>query len=77
MSVSLEFSILIAEDEEGNYEPIEIASSANEAREIAQSDMRRRLRAIESNEDPGICPYEYKVWKDGKVRLTISAKEVA
>ncbi len=58
----LGFAMLIAEDEEGHYEPVGVASTINEAREIAVSNMRARVRRVERGLDPGLCPYEYKVW---------------
>ncbi len=35
----LGLAMLIAEDEEGHYEPIGVASTINEAKEIAASDL--------------------------------------
>ena len=58
-------AMLIAEDEEGHHEPVAVASTINEAKEIAESDLRSRMRRIERGEDPGICPYTYKVWARG------------
>jgi len=57
--------MLIAEDEEGQYEPVAVVASISEAREIAESDLRGRMRRLERGEDPGLCPYEYKVWANG------------
>jgi hypothetical protein len=56
---------LIVEDEESNYEPIGIAISINEAKEMAQDDFRARMRSLEHDEDPGLCPYQYKLWARG------------
>ncbi len=58
-------AMLIAEDEEGHYEPVASIININEGREIAQSDMRRRMRQLERGNDPSICPYYYKVWATG------------
>ena len=58
-------AMLIVEDEEANYEPIAVAVSITEAKQIAQDDMKRRLRGLEHDGDPGICPYEYKLWARG------------
>ena len=58
-------AILIAEDEEGHYEPIGAVISINEAREIAKSNMEYKMRELERGGDPGLCPYEYKVWARG------------
>ena len=58
-------AILIAEDEEGNYEAIAVAANIREGKELAQSDLRERLRRLERDGDPGICPYQYKLWARG------------
>ena len=61
----LGMAMLIAEDEEGHHEPVAVASTINEAKEIAQSDLRSRMRRIERGDDPGMCPYIYKLWARG------------
>jgi hypothetical protein len=61
----LGIAMLIAEDEEGHYDPVAAVVSINEAREIAESDMRGRRRELERGGDPGLCPYLYKVWAQG------------
>ena len=62
----LGLAIVVAEDEEGQqYHPVAVASTINEARELAASDLRGRMRELERGGDPGICPYEYKVWAQG------------
>ena|ERR1039458_9278016 len=58
-------AMLIVEDEEGRYEPAAVASTIDEARELATSDLRERMRRQERGEDAGLCPYEYKVWAQG------------
>ena len=55
-STDLGMAMLIVEDEEGHYEPVAIAASIGEAREIAANDMRERTRRLERDQDPGICP---------------------
>lgn len=55
-------AMLIAEDSEGNYEPIAAVISINEARELAGDDMHRRRTRLEGDEDAGMCPEVYKVW---------------
>ena len=57
--------MLIAEDEEGNYEPISVAANIREGKELAHGDLRERLRRLERDEDPGICPCQYKLWARG------------
>jgi hypothetical protein len=62
---ALGLAMLIAEDEDGHYEPVAVASTINEAKEIAASDMRGRRRRLERGGDPGLCPYRYMVWAQG------------
>jgi len=61
----LGLAMLIAEDEEGHYEPVAVASTINEAKELAESDLRGRMRRLERGGDPGMCPYTYKLWAQG------------
>jgi hypothetical protein len=61
----LGIAMLIVEDEEGHYEPLNAASTINEGKEMAQYDLRFRLKRLESDEDPGLCPYLYKLWARG------------
>jgi len=61
----LGLAMLIAEDEDGHYEPVAVAATINEARELAESDMRARMRSMESGGDAGICPVRYKLWARG------------
>ena len=58
-------AILIIESEDGQHQPISIASSINEAREVARADLRERTRKLERGEDAGICPFVYKLWARG------------
>ena len=64
-STNLGLATLIAEDEEGHYEPVSVVSSISEAREIAASDLRGRMRGLERDQDPGLCPHAYTVWANG------------
>ena len=61
----LGLAMLIAEDEEGRIEPVAVASTINEAKEIAESDLRSRMRRLDHGGDPGICPYTYRLWARG------------
>jgi hypothetical protein len=61
----LGIATLIVEDEEGCYEPVNYASSLDEAFEMAKEDLRNRQRNLEADRDPGLCPWEYKVWARG------------
>jgi hypothetical protein len=51
----------ISEDDPGDALPIGTASTINEAKVIATSDMRGRMRRVEQGEHP-FCPYEYDLW---------------
>jgi hypothetical protein len=57
--------MLIVEDEEGHYQPLAIASTLAEAFEMAKEDLQGRQRLLEIGGDPGLCPYEYKLWARG------------
>ena len=75
-------AMLIAEDEEGHSQPVGLACSINEAQEIAAEDLRGRLRLLERDADPGLCPWEYKLWARGlggeyKVAAAWSAVEIS
>ena len=75
----LGLAMLIAEDEEDHHEPVAVVSTINEAAEIAESDLRGRMRRIERGDDPGICPYTYKVWSrgiDGDYRIAYEIKDI-
>ena len=62
---ALGLAMLIAEDEEGKYEPIAVASTISEAKELAASDFRAWRRRLERGDDPGLYPYVYKLWAQG------------
>ncbi len=57
-------AILVAEFGDGNYQPVGVVVSINEAREIADSDMRGRMRDLERGKTPA-CPERYLVWAQG------------
>jgi hypothetical protein len=71
----LGLAMLIAEDEEGHYEAVAVASTVNEAKELAESDLRARQRRLECGEDPGLCPFVYKLWARGADGRYIVAHE--
>ena len=78
----LGLAMLIAEDEEGHYEPVAVASTINEARELAASDMRGRMRSLERGENAGLCPWRYLVWAQGidgdyRIAIEIPQQELA
>jgi len=73
-TTELGLAMLIAESEDGAYEPVAVVTSISEAREIAESNLRARMRRLERGDDPGLCPYSYKVWAtgiDGDYRIAI------
>lgn len=74
----LGLAMLIAEDEEGQIGPVAVVATINEAKEIAESDLRSRMRRLERGDDPGICPHSYKVWApgiDGDYRVAYEIKD--
>ncbi|MBZ5725128.1 MAG: hypothetical protein LAP87_09045 [Acidobacteriia bacterium] len=60
----LGLAMLIAESEDGQYEPVAVVANVGEAREVAQQDFRSRMDRLEHGETP-LCPYVYKVWARG------------
>ncbi len=75
----LGLALVIAEDEEGRYEPVANVTTINEAKELATDDLRRRRGRLERDEDPGLCPYCYTLWARGiegdfRVALQIEAQ---
>ena len=60
----LGLAMLIAESEDGRYEPVAIVANVREARGIAQHDYRSRINALSAAALP-FCPYLYKVWARG------------
>ena len=72
----LGLAVLIAENDDGQHEPIAVIGTISEARGIAESDFRGRMRLIERDEDAGLCPTRYKVWARGMERRYILAAEL-
>jgi hypothetical protein len=64
-TTNLGLAMLIAESEDGQYEPVGVVASISEAREIASSDLKGRMRRLERDQATGLCPYSYKVWANG------------
>jgi len=52
----LGLAMLIAEDEEGHYLPVGSVININEGREIAQSDLRRRMRQTGTRQRSRLLP---------------------
>ena len=77
-STDLGLAMLIAESEDGQYEPVAVVANVGEAREVAQHDLRSRMDRLEHRESP-LCPYEYKVWArgiDGDYRIAYEIKDL-
>ena len=72
----LGLAILIAEDDDGHHQPVAVVTTINEAREIAESDLRGRMRRLDRDEDPGLCPARYKVWACGDEGSYLLAAEL-
>jgi hypothetical protein len=57
----LGLGMLIAESEDGAYQPVAAVSTIREAREMADSDLRGRMSRFEKGEEP-MYPARYLVW---------------
>jgi hypothetical protein len=42
-----------------------VASTISEAKEMAESNLRERMRNLERGQDAGVCPIRYKLWARG------------
>lgn len=60
----LGLAMLIAETEDGRYEPVAVVASVAEAQEIAKSDFARRVKETSKGEDV-TCPARYAIWAQG------------
>ena len=70
----LGLAMLIAENDEGCYQPIAMVNTITEAKELAENDLRARMKRLERGEDAGICAAIYKLWArgvDGEYRIAI------
>jgi hypothetical protein len=72
----LGLAILVAEFADGTYQPIGVVVSINEAKEIAESNMRYRMRELERGGAPA-CPERYKIWAQGLGGEYITSKEIS
>lgn len=72
----LGLAILVAEFADGTYQPIAVVVSINEAKEIAEGNMRCRMRELERGGEP-TCPESYKVWAQGVGGEYATAKEIS
>ncbi len=57
----LGIGMLIAEAEDGAYEPIAPVSTISEATDMAKEDLRIRMADLEGGGEP-MCPSLYRVW---------------
>ena len=63
-TTDLGIGFLIAESEDGAYQPVGAVTTISEAREIAASDMCLRMDRLDQGSDP-MCPARYLVWARG------------
>ena len=63
-STSLGLAMLIAEDKDGVYLPVNVVSTINEGREIARDDLRSRMRELGMGKEP-YFPARYRIWAHG------------
>jgi hypothetical protein len=63
-TTDLGIGMLIAESEDGAYQPVAAVSTIREAREMANSDMRARMHRMEKGDEP-MYPARYLVWARG------------
>jgi len=57
----LSSALLIAESEDGRYEPVSTVGTINEAIEVARANFKRRMTELERGGEP-MCPARYVVW---------------
>ena len=72
----LGLAMLVAEFADGTYQPIAVVVSINEAKEIAEGNMRCRMRELERGGEPA-CPECYQVWAQGLGGEYATAKEIS
>lgn len=69
-------TLIIAENEEGTYQPLNVAGSLSEAREMVDDHRKFCMQELEKGKTP-MCVYSYKIWNvgiDGSYKL---AEEIA
>ena len=65
-TIELEFgSLLIAEAEDGSYEPVGMVSTIEEARTLAAENLHQRRSDLTKGESP-MCPDRYVIWQRGR-----------
>jgi hypothetical protein len=68
--IDLGLAMLIAEAEDGAYQPVTMISTINEAIEVASNDMASRMKDLEH--EP-MCPAIYRIWSrnyDGEYSIS-------
>ena len=75
-NTDLGIATVIAEDDAGGYLPLAPVSTIGEGREVAQHDLRCRMREVERGGD-AFCPAVYKVWARGLAGYAVAAEFVA
>ena len=61
-TTELGIGMLIAESEDGAYEPVAPVTTIREARDMASEDLRGRMSSIEEGDETPMCPSLYRVW---------------
>jgi hypothetical protein len=75
--MNTETIIVIAVDQDGEFEVIGEAGSLYEARELKAENMRRKMADVEAFKDPGICPLVYQFYRRGMGLAWEMVQEVA
>ena len=60
----LDSALLVAEAEDGGYEPISPVSTINEAIEMAQANFDHRMKKLTQDREP-MCLARYAIWARG------------
>jgi len=74
----LGLAVLIAESEDGQHESAAVVATIREARSVAESDLRDRMRRMDQGDDC-LCPATYKLWArgiDGSYRLACEITDI-
>jgi hypothetical protein len=73
-TTELGIGILVAESENGAYEPVAPVSTIREATDMASGDLRRRMDSLENGSEP-LCPARHRVWaRDDRGEFTSVAE---
>ena len=63
-------TLLVAEAEDGSYQPVGVVSTIEEARTLAAENIRQRQSDLAKGESP-MCPDRYVIWQRGRKGYTI------